>query len=69
MRKSLSLKREALSELSTDELGHVAAGQALTHTTCNVTDRCTHGRSFDETCPTFPINPCLSLDRPCINIE
>jgi len=61
MRKSLKLHREALSDLSTAELGAVAGGQAL-----GVTDECGHGRSFDEPCPTFPVNPCLSLDRPCI---
>lgn len=66
MRKHLSLRRETLSELSTAELGRVNGGQQLlTHITCDPTDDCTHGPSFDEKCPTFPINPCLTLDT-CI---
>ena len=65
--RSLSLKREALTDLTPYELGIVVAGQEeLTHLGCNPTDECGHGRSFDEPCPTFPVNPCLSLDRPCI---
>ena len=58
MRKSLSLKREALAELSSTELVSVAGGYALTHLTCTVTDRCGHGPSFDAQCPTLPINEC-----------
>lgn len=69
MRKTLSLKSEALVELTSPELEVVAGGQALTHATCGVTDGCTHGRSFDQACPTFPVNPCLSLDRPCIQTK
>ena len=68
--RSLSLKRESLADLTTSELGVVAGGQQeLTHLACNVTDYCTHTRSFDEPCPTVPVNPCLSLDRPCIQID
>jgi hypothetical protein len=67
MRKSLKLHRESLSDLTTAELGAVAGGaQDLSHLYCNLTDECGHGRSFDQPCPTFPVNPCLSLDRPCI---
>jgi len=72
MRK-LSLKREALTELSATDLAVVAGGQALlTHATCGtcgVTDACTHGISFDR-CPTLPVNECTymfeigSLDCP-----
>ena len=64
MRKSLSLKRETLSPLTSNELVSVAGGQQqlLTHLTCNPTDGCGHGPSFDERCPTFPVNPCLSLN-------
>jgi len=61
MRKSLSLKREALTELTSADLTAVAGAQALlTHATCGtcgVTDYCTHGASFDQ-CPTIPINEC-----------
>ena len=60
MRRSLSLKREALTELSSTELVSVAGGAyALTHLSCNVTDRCTHGASFDYDCPTLPVNDCI----------
>ena len=57
MRK-LSLTRESLTELTADDLVAVAGGQALTHL-CGPTDRCTHGPSFDERCPTLPINECF----------
>ena len=63
--KKLSLRREPLAELASHELTAVAAGQALTHATCGLTDGCTHGPSFDERCPTTPINRCLSLDGSC----
>ena len=60
MRKSLSLKREALAELSPSELGSVAGGAyELTHLSCNLTDGCGHGPSFDQACPTLPVNYCL----------
>ena len=59
--RKLSLKREALAELTTPELGAVAGGQAITYTTCNLTDRCTHGGSFDAACPTLPVNECRIL--------
>ena len=61
-KRTLGLKREALSELSAGELGAVVGG---THYQCAATDGCTHGQSFDVACPvpTNPIAPCLSLDR------
>ena len=60
MRKSLSLKREALAELSSSDLVSVAGGQQqlLTHLSCNLTDGCGHGVSFDY-CPTVPVNYCI----------
>ena len=59
--RTLSLKREALADLTPNELGLVAAGQqALTHLGCGATDGCTHGPTFDQACPTLPLNPCLS---------
>src|SRR5687767_1379636 len=75
MRKSLSLKRESLAALSTDELGAVAAGQQalLTHATCGtcgLTDTCGHGLSCVSPCPTIPVNPCVSLgDKACIQLD
>lgn len=65
MRTKLSLRREPLTALTSDELNAVAGGQALTHATCGITDTCTHGPSFDARCPTTPINQCLSLEGPC----
>ena len=65
MTKKLSLKRESLAELAAHELTAVAGGQALTHATCGLTDGCTHGPSFDERCPTTPLNYCLSLYPGC----
>ncbi len=66
MRRSLVLKRETLSELSAGELAGVAGGSHL----C-VTDFCGHGASFDDPCPTIPINVCLGglTDRTCITIS
>ena len=61
--RTLSLKRESLAELSTDDLVSVAGGQALTHL-CGPTDRCTHGPSFDERCPTLPVNDCIKVAQP-----
>ena len=60
--RTLSLKREELAELTSAELVAVVAGQQeLTHLGCNLTDECTHGPSFDERCPTTPVNFCLSI--------
>lgn len=59
MQRKLVLKHETLTELSHDQLGSVAGG---THVGCGVT----HGTSFEVVCPTMPLSPCLSLDRPCI---
>jgi hypothetical protein len=57
--RSLSLKREALSDLSANELVAVVGGQEeLTHLGCNLTDACGHGISFDY-CPTIPVNICI----------
>ena len=50
--RALSLKREALAQLDTDEMREVAGG---THIGCGVT----HGTSCDV-CPTLPVNPCLT---------
>ena len=71
MRKSLSLKREALAELSSADLVSVAGGQQqlLTHLTCNPTDGCGHGPSFDQNCPTLPINYCIRYDLPASLLE
>lgn len=61
MRRSLSLKRETLSALTTEELVSVNGGQQeLTHVSCNPTNACTHGPSFDQQCPTTPVNYCIS---------
>ena len=58
--RSLSLKREALTELSTVELVAVAGGaQEISHL-CNPTDECGHGPSFDVRCPTLPVNYCIT---------
>ena len=56
--RTLSLKREALAELSATELVSVAGGQQeLTHLGCDLTDGCGHGITFDY-CPTFPLRDC-----------
>ncbi len=60
MRRSLTLKRETLAELTDADLAAVAGGSHL----CAVTDDCTHA-SIDADCPTFPLSPCLSL-KGCI---
>ncbi len=53
--RTLSLKRETLSELSTTEMLAVNGG---THVGCGTTGVVTHA-SFDA-CPTVPLNDCLS---------
>ena len=53
--RTLALKRETLTELTTAELSGVAAGSHL----CAVTDACTHP-SIDETCPPLPVYDCIS---------
>ena len=60
MRRSLTLKRETLAELTDADLAAVAGGSHL----CAVTDECTHA-SIDADCPTLPLSPCLSL-KGCI---
>ena len=63
MRRSLSLKREALTELTSTELGSVnGAAYELTHLGCNPTNGCGHGPSFDEACPTLPLYDCIKID-------
>ena len=59
--RALTLKREALAELTSVDLVSVAGAQQqlLTHLTCNPTDGCGHGPSFDQDCPTVPVNYCL----------
>ena len=58
--RTLTLKRETLTQLTTDEMATVAGGSHV----CGVTDACTdgvtHGPSIDVNCPTLPINPCLA---------
>ena len=64
--RKLSLKREALTQLTTEEMAAVAGGSHA----C-VTEGCTagvtHGPSFDVSCPTLPINDCnvIDLTRAC----
>ncbi len=61
--RRLTLRREALTELTGPQLASVAGG---THLTCGATDKCTHGLSFDA-CPTVPVNICFSqLIDPCL---
>jgi hypothetical protein len=50
MRRSLSLQRETLADLTSDELGSVAGGSHA----CAVT----HGPSIDETCFSLPVTDC-----------
>ena len=58
--RRLSLKREVLSELTPRELRSVVGGSH----TCNITDpcsdECTHIPSYNEACPTLPVQPCLT---------
>ena len=53
MRRSLSLRRETLAALSSDEMSAVNGGSHL----CTVT----HGPSIDQTCPdlTLPVVLCV----------
>lgn len=55
MKRSLSLKRETLADLTTDELTAVAGGDA--------TGGCPYRTSGG--CPTTPIAYCLSLGPTC----
>ena len=48
----LSLKRDVLPDLTTDEMRGVAGGS---HIGCGVT----HGNASCDACPTLPVNPCL----------
>ena len=55
--RKLTLKRESLADLSSDDLTAVAGGQQeLTHATCGLC--LTQVWSYDN-CPTTPINYCL----------
>jgi hypothetical protein len=56
--RSLSLRRETLSDLTPAEMTAVNGG---THVGCGVTANCTHP-SFDQSCPTLPINYCFAVD-------
>ena len=57
--RKLSLKRESLSALTTDDLTAVAGGQQeLTHVTCGLC--LTQVWSYDN-CPTTPVNYCVGL--------
>ena len=60
MRRSLSLKRETLAELTGAELAGVAAGSHL----CPVTDACLHA-SLDAPCPTLPLFVCINQTVLC----
>jgi hypothetical protein len=66
MRRSLSLKRETLADLTPGELAGIQGGS---HVDCTVT----HGASFDESCPTptLPVNFCIDglTDRGCLTIS
>ena len=67
MRKHLSLKREALAELSTADLVAVAGGQQeLTHLTCGTcTSLVPSDNCFSlEQCRTLPVNDCITLVMP-----
>ena len=61
--RTLTVKRETLSELSAGELSGVAGGSHL----C-VTDTVGHTESFDLPCRTIPVNVCLRTLN-CIAIE
>ncbi|HEX8002708.1 MAG TPA: hypothetical protein VF519_08430 [Mycobacteriales bacterium] len=56
--RSLTLKRETLTALTTDDLTAVVGGSHL----CLVTDNCTHV-SVDATCPSVPVTNCLDTIR------
>ena len=58
--RKLSLKRETLTQLTTDEMTAVAGGSHAC-VTDNCTDRVTHGPSFDAQCPTLPLNYCIQI--------
>lgn len=58
MRKTLSLKRESLAPLTPGEMASVAGAS---HLCLDVTEACGHA-SIDQSCPTVPVVPCLSLD-------
>ena len=64
MKRSLNLRRETLSELTTDELNVVVGA---THAGCGATNNCTH--ETIDVCgpiPTLPVRDCLTLRTSCI---
>lgn len=67
--RALSLAREMLYELSSDDLDGVVGGQAgVTFLDCvgtELTDVCTHGHTCGFCVPTFPVNGCLSVQVDC----
>jgi hypothetical protein len=69
--RRLSLRRETLAPLTTDEMVAVAGGSHL----CAVTDNCgetlTHGPTIDQTCPTptLPVAICVGKYTSVINIS
>ena len=56
--RKLTLKRESLTALTTEDLSAVAGGQELTHATCGLC--LTKVWSYDR-CPTTPVNDCTSI--------
>ena len=60
--RKLTLKRESLTVLTSDELGAMAGGQEeLTHLTCGLC--LTQVWSYDN-CPTTPVNECIYIAGP-----
>ena len=60
--RSLSLKREILTELTPAEMTAIAGG---THAGCGTTGAVTHA-SFDS-CPTIPFNECFAIDTSAVS--
>lgn len=56
--RTLALKRETLTALTTDDLAVVVGASHL----CGVTDVCTHA-SVDASCPSVPVTNCLDTIR------
>lgn len=64
MKRRLVLRRESLTELTTDELGGVVGG---THAGCGLTNGCTHDTV--DACiggGTLDVRECLTLRTSCI---
>lgn len=62
MKRSLSLKREALSALAGDELGFVGGQQIVTNVTCGTCGTLDYSI---RACRTLPVYDCFSLDPGC----